>query len=179
MECQGQQVRQYFVTIMLMIYQTQQVQVFQQGLTDGASVLQKHTVQVQQYACNHFTVSVLLPLQVLALALAHVLDARTLLNCSLIDLHTSQHVQHTVQQRVQQLVGACSISSRTVQSDRACLAWLCTMAGAAAVNSHAVGCALLDKVMQLPDEVRPLMKATGAYWQACNAPCITGFHHNV
>jgi 3,4-dihydroxy-2-butanone 4-phosphate synthase len=55
-----------------------------------------------------------------------------------------------------------SFSPGTAAADTACLAWLCKLAGPAAVSGPGVGHALLDKVMQQPGHVSPLMEATGA-----------------
>lgn len=98
-------------------------------------------------------------LQVLGVVLIQVEDARTLLLCSMLSTHFHGLVQQAVQQRLPELVAACSFQNGS--SNNCAVKWLCRLAGHATVNTHAAGCAVLDKVMQMPEEAAHLMLATG------------------
>jgi hypothetical protein len=99
------------------------------------------------------------PMQVLKVVLECVPDAATLLACSMLSTTCQCMVQQALQGRSARLAELVTGSSSTCA-----IQWLCGLAGPAAVNSYPAGCALLDKVMQMPQDVAPLMLATGAPW---------------
>jgi hypothetical protein len=96
-------------------------------------------------------------MQVLKVVLEYVSDAATLLACSMLNTTGQCMAQQAVQGRSARLAELVTGTYSTCATQ-----WLCGLAGPAAVNSYPAGCAVLDKVMQMPQVVAPLMLATGA-----------------
>jgi len=97
-------------------------------------------------------------LQVLELVISAVTDTKTLAACS-VSQHFQQYITRTVQLQLVHILQHCE--ELRPDSDLRPLQWLCSVAGAAAVNTTEAGCALLNLSRGAHVKLSAVMQTTG------------------
>lgn len=103
-----------------------------------------------------------------------VTDTNALAACSAVSQHFQQYTTRTVQLQLVHVLQHCE--ELQPHSDLRPLQWLCSVAGAAAVNTTEAGCALLNLTRDARGNLSALFQITGNTSLSSSWPILTRCH---